>query len=88
MRSTLGKNFNQQTIAKLMQNIESNLNQTQAQIDQAADRYHRQSSDICLLAVSKRKPASDIRDAYRCGQKNFGENYLQELSKKFKSWLI
>jgi pyridoxal phosphate enzyme (YggS family) len=84
MRSTLGKHFNQQTIAKLMQNIESNLNQTQAQIDQAANRYHRQSSDICLLAVSKRKPASDIREAYRCGQKNFGENYLQEAQQKIQ----
>lgn len=31
-----------------------------------------------LLAVSKTKPAALIRDAYRAGQRHFGENYLQE----------
>lgn len=31
-----------------------------------------------LLAVSKTKPASMVRDAYRHGQRDFGENYLQE----------
>ncbi|GGX85490.1 UPF0001 protein [Litchfieldella qijiaojingensis] len=31
-----------------------------------------------LLAVSKTKPASMIREAYRHGQRDFGENYLQE----------
>ncbi len=67
-----------------MQNIENNLDQTQGKIDQAADRYHRQSSDICLLAVSKRKPSADIREAYRCGQRDFGENYLQEAQQKIK----
>ena len=67
-----------------MQNIENNLNQTQGEIERAADRYQRQSSDICLLAVSKRKPIEDIREAYRCGQKNFGENYLQEAQQKIQ----
>jgi pyridoxal phosphate enzyme (YggS family) len=67
-----------------MQNIENNLNQTRVQIDLAADRYHRQSSEICLLAVSKRKPATDIREAYRCGQRDFGENYLQEAQHKIQ----
>jgi len=68
-----------------MQNTENNLNQTQGQINQAADRYHRQSSDICLLAVSKRKPIEDIREAYRCGQRDFGENYLQEAQQKIQT---
>lgn len=31
-----------------------------------------------LLAVSKTKPATMIRDAYQAGQRHFGENYLQE----------
>ena len=67
-----------------MQNIENNLKQTQAQIDKAAEHYHRQSSGICLLAVSKRKPTEDIREAYRCGQRDFGENYLQEAQQKIQ----
>ncbi|MBB3142475.1 YggS family pyridoxal phosphate-dependent enzyme [Halomonas organivorans] len=31
-----------------------------------------------LLAVSKTKPAAMIREAHRLGQRDFGENYLQE----------
>lgn len=37
---------------------------------------------ITLVAVSKTKPASDILQAYRCGQKHFGENKVQELVDK------
>jgi pyridoxal phosphate enzyme (YggS family) len=67
-----------------MQNIESNINQTRGEIDEAADRHHRHSSDIALLAVSKKKPSTDIREAYRCGQRDFGENYLQEAQQKIQ----
>jgi pyridoxal phosphate enzyme (YggS family) len=34
--------------------------------------------DILVLAVSKTRPAQEIRWAYNCGLHNFGENYLQE----------
>jgi hypothetical protein len=37
-----------------------------------------------LLAVSKKKPATDIRLAYRFGQRDFGENYLQEAQQKMQ----
>jgi pyridoxal phosphate enzyme (YggS family) len=67
-----------------MQNTENNLNQTKKQINHAADRYNRPASNICLLAVSKRKPSGDIREAYRCGQRDFGENYLQEAQQKIQ----
>ena len=33
---------------------------------------------VTLLAVSKKKPSETIKQAYLCGQKDFGENYLQE----------
>lgn len=36
------------------------------------------NSDILVLAVSKTRPAIDIRAAYDCGLSEFGENYLQE----------
>jgi len=65
-----------------MQNIEKNLNDIRAQIKAAASASHRDSNDISLLAVSKRKPAEDIRQAYACGQRDFGENYLQEAQQK------
>lgn len=35
-------------------------------------------SCVMLLAVSKTKPASDIRTLFNAGQVHFGENYLQE----------
>jgi PLP dependent protein len=35
-----------------------------------------------LIAVSKKKPIEDIQEALDAGQKNFGENYVQELLDK------
>jgi hypothetical protein len=35
-----------------------------------------------LVAVSKLKPASDIKALYDAGWRHFGENYLQELGDK------
>lgn len=38
-----------------------------------------------LVAVSKLKPISAIIEAYECGQRFFGENYIQELETKSNS---
>lgn len=37
---------------------------------------------VTLVAVSKTKPVSQIREAYDCGQRIFGENKAQEMSEK------
>lgn len=37
---------------------------------------------VTLVAVSKTKPASMLLEAYDAGQKDFGENYVQELVDK------
>jgi pyridoxal phosphate enzyme (YggS family) len=37
-----------------------------------------------LIAVSKTKPVSDIREAYDAGQTVFGENKVQELCQKYE----
>jgi pyridoxal phosphate enzyme (YggS family) len=37
---------------------------------------------VCLVAVSKTKPASAILEAYQTGQRLFGENKVQELCQK------
>tara|TARA_B110000444_G_scaffold105924_1_gene100226 strand:- start:588 stop:1253 length:666 start_codon:yes stop_codon:yes gene_type:complete len=42
------------------------------------------SSEVCLVAVSKTKPISDILEVYDCGQRVFGENKIQELVEKHK----
>jgi len=39
-------------------------------------------NSVTLVAVSKTKPASDILDLYQLGQRDFGENYVQELVDK------
>ncbi|MDH3219129.1 MAG: YggS family pyridoxal phosphate-dependent enzyme [Gammaproteobacteria bacterium] len=68
-----------------MQNIEKNLNRIREQIVQAATTCGRDPDSILLLAVSKKKPASDIRQAWQLGQKHFGENYLQEALEKMQA---
>src|ERR1043166_7053854 len=37
---------------------------------------------VTLVAVSKTKPVSDIKELYDLGQRDFGENYVQELAEK------
>lgn len=37
---------------------------------------------VTLVAVSKTKPATDILELYQLGQRDFGENYVQELVDK------
>lgn len=41
-----------------------------------------QSSGAALVAVSKTKPVEDIAALYALGQRDFGENYVQELAAK------
>jgi PLP dependent protein len=38
---------------------------------------------VILVAVSKTKPVEDIQEAYQAGQRDFGENYVQELLDKY-----
>ncbi|CAN5825458.1 YggS family pyridoxal phosphate-dependent enzyme [soil metagenome] len=51
-------------------------------IDRAARAASRDPAEIRLIAVSKTKPAAAIREAYAAGQRDFGENYAQELVQK------
>lgn len=39
---------------------------------------------VSLVAVSKTKPIELIKNAYDCGQRDFGENKVQELVNKFE----
>ncbi|MBY5992622.1 YggS family pyridoxal phosphate-dependent enzyme [Ferrimonas balearica] len=61
-----------------MSTIAERLFEAQARIAAAAQNSGRSAQAITLLAVSKTKPASDIREAYLAGARHFGENYLQE----------
>lgn len=46
------------------------------------DRVARVDKDATLIAVSKLKPLSHVKAAYDAGQRDFGENYVQELVEK------
>ncbi|KAL3519434.1 hypothetical protein ACH5RR_017583 [Cinchona calisaya] len=49
---------------------------------QTAERCERRSDRIQVVAVSKTKPVSLIRQVYDAGHRCFGENYVQELIEK------
>jgi pyridoxal phosphate enzyme (YggS family) len=61
-----------------MSTIAANISTLGERINAAARCAHRDPATIGLLAVSKTKPASALREAYAAGLRDFGENYLQE----------
>ncbi len=62
--------------------IAERLAEVRARISAAALAAGREPSSVRLVAVSKTKPESAIREAYAQGQRAFGENYAQELERK------
>ncbi|WOX07184.1 YggS family pyridoxal phosphate-dependent enzyme [Microbulbifer pacificus] len=58
--------------------IVENLNSVTERIVTACRFCNRPADAVTLLAVSKTRPAADLRAAYTAGQRHFGENYLQE----------
>ena len=61
-----------------METIAERLKSIQISIEQSTLDAHRPLNSVKLLAVSKTKPVSDIVQAYKAGQRLFGENYGQE----------
>lgn len=58
--------------------ISDNLEQIRADIQRLENAHQRTAGDVKLLAVSKKKPVEDIRQAIDAGQTCFGENYADE----------
>lgn len=58
------------------------LHRVQDRIAKACARAGRDAASVRLIAVSKLHPADAIRAAYQAGQREFGENYVQELTTK------
>ena len=59
--------------------IEANLADVRAQIAAATHQAGRAPDDVTLVAVSKTQPMDAIVAAYNAGQRDFGENRLEEL---------
>ena len=62
--------------------IKENLEFVEKRISEACKRAGRDRSEVTLIAVSKTKPVSDIRQAMDCGIRVFGENKVQEIRDK------
>lgn len=65
-----------------MSSIADNVGTVTRRIQKATLNAGREAGSVRLLAVSKTRPASDIRSAHAAGQTAFGENYLQEALEK------
>ncbi|WP_045224303.1 YggS family pyridoxal phosphate-dependent enzyme [Methyloterricola oryzae] len=65
-----------------MTSISERLAATRARLAAAEAAAGRAAGTVGLIAVSKTHPASAIREAYGLGQRDFGENYLQEALSK------
>ncbi len=59
--------------------------QTRTRIASAASKYGRAPDSVGLVAVSKTQPAEALRAIAEIGQRDFGENYLQEALPKLEA---
>lgn len=65
--------------------IKENLAYVENEIQKACQNCGRAREDVTLIAVSKTKPVSDLREAYDLGIRVFGENKVQELVDKYEA---
>jgi PLP dependent protein len=66
----------------IMNEIENNILNIKKNIIKAELNSSRKENSVILMAVSKTQSVEKIKHAYNAGQKDFGENYLQEAVKK------
>ena len=64
------------------EDIRENLRRVHRTVEAACARAGRDPAEVTLIAVSKKKPFSDILEACAAGETHFGENYVQELAQK------
>ncbi len=58
--------------------LATRLGEVRERLRRAEQQFARPTDSVQLLAVSKTRPASDVRACARLGQRLFGESYLQE----------
>jgi len=66
-------------------NLRRRLDETRTRIASVASRYGRDPGSVGLVAVSKGQPAERMRALAECGQRDFGENYVQEALPKLSA---
>lgn len=65
--------------------ITDHLHQVRDRVKKAASSAGRDADEITIVAVSKRQPVTAIEAAYSAGQRDFGENFVQEAVQKIES---
>ena len=65
-----------------MSEIAGNLSRVRERMAEAALRAGRRAEEVRLVAVSKTFPLDAVREAYAAGQRDFGENKVQEALQK------
>ena len=68
-----------------MGEVTENLNKVRQTIRLTCKESGRDENEVTLIAVSKTKPNEMIMEAYEAGVRDFGENYVQELTEKMES---
>ena len=63
--------------------ISENLVQVRENIVRACERVGRNPDEVLLVAVSKTKPVSMLKEAFDAGCRDFGENKVQEIQDKY-----
>ena len=64
--------------------IKESLNRIELEISEVANKYAKEKCNVLLLPVTKRQSVDKIKEAYDCGYRQFGENYLQEAIAKIE----
>jgi len=67
---------------EMIANIQDNIARVEERIAAACLRSGRRREDVKLVAVSKTHPEESVRAAYAAGQRDFGENRVQEAMAK------
>ncbi|MDO4617005.1 MAG: YggS family pyridoxal phosphate-dependent enzyme [Lachnospiraceae bacterium] len=64
--------------------LKENYEIVEKKIADACQKAGRQREEVTLIAVSKTKPVEMLQEIYDLGQREFGENKVQELTAKYE----
>ncbi len=74
--------INQCIVSRKMSDLKAKLHNVRSRIESACEKAGRKPSEITVVAVSKRHPATLIRQLHTLGLCAFGENYMREAVEK------
>ena len=62
--------------------VAENIKNVRERMNAACLRAGRDPKEVTLISVSKTKPVSMLMEAYEAGERDFGENKVQEITEK------